>query len=123
MLTGRFIDSREGLGTMMLQHSGYAKRYPLDMRASLWAVRVTDRQDRDGQYGHWEYDEGSVGDVIGACHWPSSGGLGATGVTGGRDTGAWSWVWPVVTQAPTYQASVISLPTRLISDGNRLPMI
>jgi len=92
-------DSRGGLGRLgflPFQHHDYGQRYSLDMRASVWGCRILDHEIGEGELGHYVWDEGAVGDVIGAFHWPSSGAAGITGETSGRATGAWSWVYPAL---------------------------
>lgn len=91
-------DSHQGVGgpgILALQHHGYSHRYALDMRASIWAQRVTDREIGAGKYGHYVTENDTIGDIIGASFWPSVEGV-VTGGPSGRPTGAWSWVWPSV---------------------------
>lgn len=87
----------ESIGILALQHAGYSHRFDLDMRASVWAARVTDYLNREGaeEYGHWEIDGQTVGDLIGSFHWPRENG-GYGGDVGGRPTGAWSWIFGAV---------------------------
>lgn len=61
----RLADSRV-VGIFPLQHTGYrAKEWDLDLRASIYGVRIIDRLQGPGDVGHWVADEESVGDIHG----------------------------------------------------------
>jgi hypothetical protein len=63
----RIADSRV-FGIFPLQHKGYKDNSPkwnLDLRASIFGIRIVDRLDKAGDVGHWLYDPNSVGDIHG----------------------------------------------------------
>ncbi len=57
-------------GFYILQHSGYAgKGWSVDLRGSIGAVRVIDRDDQTGGEGHWKIDTNSPSDINGGQFW------------------------------------------------------
>lgn len=61
----RLADSRT-IGFFPLQHQKYKdKEWDLQLRASIFGVRVTDRYQGPSDVGHWELDRDSVGDIHG----------------------------------------------------------
>ena len=84
-------DSRQLGGTILpLQHKGFVEKgWAVDLRNSILSDRVTDRLTGAGDVGHWQYEEDSVGDLIGGFLWRERD-------ICSRPMGAWAFVIPAI---------------------------
>lgn len=86
------LDSRGMAGGFYpLQHSEYTKAgYDLDFRSCLIGYRILNRLTGPGDLGHWIFEEGTVGDIIGGQLWKIES-------KDKRPIPAWRFAWPVKT--------------------------
>ena len=81
----RLADSRN-FGIFPLQHKKFkSKNWDLQLRASIFGVRITDRYMNTGDIGHWEFDKNSLGDIHGGQLWNKD----------SRDIPMWRFATPV----------------------------
>lgn len=65
----RLADSRI-IGLLPLQHHGYKKKnWALQLRSSIFGVRIVDRLTSAGDVGHWIQEQEGHGDINGAQLW------------------------------------------------------
>lgn len=94
----KIAESRQpdGPGILALQHEKYqAGKWSLDMRTSLLASRIVDRQgdpsdDASEGMGHYVYDPDSIGDIHGGFLFKKN----------SREIPGWRFAWPVIVSPP-----------------------
>lgn len=116
------LDPNTGIGIPVFQHRGYdLLGYDLALRAGIVAVRVGDRDDKEGGIGNWMRDPGpdndptnSVGDLNCAFLWPRA----------SRQINGWAFAFPATTySADTATASGGKTCAKQSKDSTMLPLI
>jgi len=79
-------DSRTKGGPGILPLQAHDPRWKIEERPSVLAYRIRTRLDAIDQFGHWVQEDGTLGDILCAVHWPKA----------SRVISGWSWAWPSI---------------------------
>lgn len=107
-------DSRvpNGVGILPLRHDGYVEKgFSTDMRASMVAVRIVDRDDQGEGLGHWFYDPDAVGTLEGGNFWDVD--------KSARTVGGWAFAWSATLQGGGGQSHSTDVATPSTLSRNR----